>query len=187
MRSAEALLRRLRCERGMTIVELAIAMLICMVGLLATLVVLDRSREVNVTAEARQTAAHVAEGALERILLSAPEFDTLAHAQLPAAGAAGTPAQFVTGANYTFDQDATPRSEPLQVAPGPAPAPLGVVAHDPTDWIDKTGQSRLRGQVYRFITRPDNNTRRVTVVVTTRAPAGVPPILISTLVTRPAA
>jgi hypothetical protein len=62
-------------------------------------------------------------------------------------------------------------------------APGGLVASSPTDFTDN--QSRLSGRVHRYVTEVNPQTRRVTVAVTANAPATVPPLYLSTLVTDP--
>ena len=168
--------RALRSESGMTMVELMIAAMICVVGLLATVAVLDQSRKVGNDAEAREIISHQADRELERVIsLSWP---TLAHATLPAAtGTVPDPGAYVSGATYKFDRKDENRAEPMVVAAA------GLVASSPTDFTDN--QSRLSGTVHRFVTEVNPQTRRVTVAVTANKPATVPPVYLSTLVTDP--
>src|SRR3712207_3125931 len=111
----------LRDERGMTIVELMVAMLICVVGIMATVALVDRSRAVSTKAEAREMAAHHADRELEEIM--AMPWDQIAHnPTAPADTGAANPADpgsYVDGTNYQWDQDGSPLgAEPMKVLPG---------------------------------------------------------------------
>ena len=173
--------RALRSESGMTIVELMVAAMICVVGLLATVAVLDQSRKVGDEAEARETIAHQADRELERLI--GLSWATLAHPVPGPAGPTGTapdPASYVvstTPRTYRFDRKDESRAETLVVLAG------GLVANVATDFTD--GQNRLSGKVHRYVTEVNPQTRRVTVAVTADPPADVPPVYLSTLVTDP--
>ncbi len=183
MRRARSLLA---AEGGFTLVELVVAMTILAVGVMATIGVVDRSRELGNRNEAREAIAVQAERELERII--ALPYNRIGHRTIPGAGTPGTPAAFISSGQYQFDQDATPRSEPLRTAAG---APVGQAAVESSitaDWTDN--QNRLTGKVWRFITQPSGepNLRRVTVVATADVKAGkepAPPVLVSTIVTDP--
>jgi type II secretory pathway pseudopilin PulG len=167
----------------MTLVELIAAIAICAVGIMATVGVLDTSRQAANTAEARQVATQRAELELERTL--ALSWDVLGHPTTPVpSGDPALPSSRITNDSprqYRFDLSNATRREVLQVITGALP---GQVPSDRTAWTD--GQSRLSGFTYRYVTRSANGrTRRITVVVTVNAPARVAPVLVSSLVTRP--
>lgn len=173
------LTRALRDESGMTMIELMIAAMICVVGLLSTVAVLDQSRRVGDDAEARETIAHQAEREIEQIM--SLDWANVGHPPggLPVtAGTAPNPASYVNGTEYHFDRKDPARKELL------VSVPAGSVPGPPTTWVDN--QSRLEGTVHRFVTDVGGGqTRRVTVVVTADPPATVPPVYLSTLVTDP--
>ena len=176
----QRLARAIRREDGMTIIELMVAMMICVVGLLSTLAVLDQSRQVGDKAEAREAMAHHAERELEQII--GLSWARLGHPTMPAAaGAPPNPQSYVNAGRYSFDRRSG-RNEALVVIPA-VPGPVGLVPSSSTEWIDN--QSRMKGDVYRFVTDAGQYARRVTVVVTVDPPATAPPLYMSTLVTDP--
>jgi prepilin-type N-terminal cleavage/methylation domain-containing protein len=174
---------RLRNERGMTLIELMVAMVICAVGIMSTIVVLDMSRAAGDESEAREVLAHQAELELERAM--ALDWDVLGHAQAPSRSTTpGHPSSYVTThspARYQFDRTDTSRSEVFHVINNGAAT--GAVPHDGTEWND--AQSRLSGWVYRYVTRPNDDMRRIVVVATVNAPAKGKPVLVSSLVSNP--
>lgn len=167
---------RLRDERGMTLIELMIAAVICAVGIMATIVVLDTSREVSVKAEHREAMSHQAEREIERIMeLPWSEF---AHTAAPASSpVAGNPASYVSGNTYAYDRSNPTATEQFAIAP------TGQVANASTAWTD--GQTRLGGNVHRFVTQVSTNARRVTVVVTGTGAKAPRPVLVSSIKTQP--
>ena len=186
---ASRLRRRLAAEGGFTLVELMAAMMILVVGVMSTIALMDRARQLGDRNEAREAIAFQAERELEKLLewsFPADRFARLGHRTTPAPGAAGTPAARITADGaYKFDGRNLAREEALFV-PGGVPAGQPVAVEQPVeDWLD--GQTRLAGKVYRFVTEADGeeDMRRVTVVVTVDPPAVVPPLYMSTLVTDP--
>ena len=166
---------RLRDERGMTLLELMTAAVICAVGILATLAVFETSRTVSVEAEFREAMAHHAERETERLMeLPWAEF---AHTTWPAPSPdPDNPASNVSGGNYAYDASNPAATEPFVLEP------TGLVPAASDTWEDN--QNRLGGRVYRFVTRVSANARRITVVVTgtgANAPAAV---LISSIKTQ---
>lgn len=175
-------------ESGFSLIELMVAMVICVVGVMSTLVVLDTSRTISDRSEAREVVAFHAERELERIV--AFPWNRLMHRSMPVASA-GTPAADIDTVTQAYRFDKTPpgRSEPLKISTNPTAVPAGQFAAETvsSDWIDP--QTRLKGKVWRFITFDATDlqgwTRRVTVVATIDAPSDVPPVLLSTIVTDP--
>lgn len=166
---------RLRDERGMSLLELMVAAMICAVGIIATIGVLDTSREVSVKAEFRETMAHQAEREIERILeLPWSEF---AHSgSVPASSSdPKSPASKVSGTNYRYDANNTSLTEPLLATA------TGQVA--PTSDVWEDNQSRHSGRVYRFVTQVNTYARRITVVVTGTGAKAPAPVLISSIKT----
>lgn len=173
-------IRRLRDERGMTMIELMVAATICAVGTIATIGVIDHSRRTAVKSEKREAMAHQAEREMER-LMELP-WANLAHSAQPAAEASG-PASYVQGANFAYDRSNAGATEQLVVS-----AANGQVPAVSNEWND--AQTRLSGQVHRFITRVDSeglgtNTRRITVVVTANGLDNPADVLMSSIKTTP--
>jgi Tfp pilus assembly protein PilV len=167
---------RLRDERGMTLLELMFAALICAVGIMATIAVLDTSRQVSVEAEFREAMSHQAEREVERIMeLPWAEF---AHTAAPASSPdASNPASKVNGNNFAYDASNPALTEPFAIAP------TGQVAATSETWEDN--QNRLGGRIYRFVTQVSSYARRVTVVVTGTGAKAPNAVLISSIKTQP--
>ena len=164
--------RRLREERGMTMIELMVAAMICAVGIAATIGVIDNSRVVSVKSEKRETMAAQAQRELEK--LQELPWENLAHTVLPGSSPyPGTP----TGTNFAWDRKNTGASEQLYVNA------QGTVTPNNYDWDD--AQTRFKGKVYRYITWIDAQSRRITVVVTIDGENSPAPLLLSSIKTRP--
>ncbi|HEX8085279.1 MAG TPA: type II secretion system protein [Solirubrobacteraceae bacterium] len=178
MRFIDRLVRRLRAERGMTIIELLVSASICAVGIAATIGVMDQSRQTSVKAEQRDAMAHQAERELERLM--ALPWLNFQHSALPVSSAspAGNPSTYISGTSYKYDRKDASASEPLVYSTA-----NGQVEPSYTAWNDN--QSRLSGRVYRYITRIDANSRRVTVVVTADGAKAPTPLLLSSIKTKP--
>ncbi len=167
-------IRRLRDESGMTIIELMVAAVICAVGIMATVGVMDSSRRTAVKSEMRDVMAQLGERELER-LMELP-WANFAH---PGAGAptsspwSGTP----SGGSFAYDRTNTSATEPLVTSS------TGQVAGNWAGWDDN--QARLSGRVYRFVTSMSTHSRRVTVVVTANGADAPPPLLLSSIKTLP--
>jgi prepilin-type N-terminal cleavage/methylation domain-containing protein len=169
---------RLRSERGMTMIELMVSAVICAVGIAATIGVMDQSRETSVKSERRDAMAHQAERELERVM--ALPWLNFQHSAQPVATAspANNPSTYITGTSYKYDRNAPTASEPLLWS-----TTNGQVAATYSTWDDN--QTRLTGRVYRYITRIDGNSRRVTVVVTADGASPPAPLLLSSIKTKP--
>ena len=176
-----AIASRLRDERGMTMIELMVAALICAVGTIATIGVIDHSRSTAVKSEKRDAMAYQAEREMER-LMELP-WDNLAHPTTPAAsGAAGTPASYVNGSSYAYDRTNPAATEQMVVSVD------GQVPATSEAWTDE--QTRITGRVYRYVTRVDSeglgaNTRRITVIVTPDGLENPRDVLVSSIKTKP--
>lgn len=175
-------IRRLRDERGMTMIELMVAATICAVGTIATIGVIDHSRSVAIKSEKRAAMAHQGEREMEK-LMELP-WDNLAHSANPQPSAVeGNPASYVNGSNYAYDRSNPAATEPLVVSLQNGQVPAGS-----DEWSDE--QTRISGRVYRFITRVDSdglgtNTRRITVVVTADGLERPAHVLLSSIKTTP--
>ena len=173
---------RLRSESGFSLIELMVAMVICAVGIMSTIVVLDMSRAAGDESEAREVLTHHADLELERAM--ALDWDVLGHPTTPArSNTVGHPSWYVTTdspARYKFDRTDSTRSEVLVVITGATP---GAVAANGTQWTDS--QTRLSGWVYRYVTRPNDRTRRIVVVATADPPSTAQPVVVTSLVTNP--
>jgi prepilin-type N-terminal cleavage/methylation domain-containing protein len=177
-----------RREDGFTLIELLIAITVTAVGLMALVTSFDHSRELVSVSEKVEVASHQAERELERIL--AMSYDTVAHPSTPPSSTDSTsPASYVTGASYQYDQGSTgPQSETLAVVAG------SLVGPGPTAWEDS--DTRLSGEIYSFVTWTgssacttadrSNCAKRITVVVTVDGPRPLGrPVLISTVMSDP--
>ena len=174
---------RLRDERGMTMIELMVAAVICMVGTIATIGVIDHSRATAVKSEKRDAMAHQAEREMEK--LQELPWANLQHSSQPVAGAAGTPAAYVSGGAYAYDRSNPGETEQLVWS-----TTTGQVSATSSTWDD--AQSRIKGRVYRFITRAESfgtdleaNARRITVVVTADGKENPADLLMSSIKTDP--
>ncbi|HEX8207776.1 MAG TPA: prepilin-type N-terminal cleavage/methylation domain-containing protein [Solirubrobacteraceae bacterium] len=175
---------RLRDERGMTMIELMVAAMICAVGTIATIGVLDQSRASSVKSEKRDAMAHQAEREMER-LMELP-WNNLAHSSSPVSSAtAGSPASYVSGANYKYDRNNPTAMEQLVVS-----AANGQVSPTYDTWND--AQTRITGRTYRYVTKAESfgadlapNARRITVIVTADGLENPAPLLISSIKTDP--
>src|SRR5918992_3761718 len=99
-------LRGLAAEDGFTLIELMIASLIMVVGLLALVSGLDHSRELVTRSEKVEVATHQAERAVERIL--AMRYDEVALTTAPSdSESLADPRYWVSGSSYQWDQNST--------------------------------------------------------------------------------
>jgi prepilin-type N-terminal cleavage/methylation domain-containing protein len=188
-RTSREVRRSLVAEDGFTLFELLMAITVMAVGLVALVGSIDGSRDLVGVAEKTEVASHRAERELERIL-SAP-YASVAHAAAPIHSTDTTsPALYVTGTSYQYDQGSTAPSETLAVVAG------GTVLNTAGDWTDS--ETRLRGRIQSFITwtgdycpsgtpaDPTLCAKRVTVAVTVDGNRPLKrPVLISTIMTDP--
>lgn len=180
--SGKAMLRRLRSEDGMGIIEAMAAAMILLVGILSTFAVLDGSRNLVTVSERKEVAVHQGELALEE-MAARPFADIEIEPPLPAtAGDANDPrANVLAGPPASYRSDPANPLEPLvtePVAAGGAPASR-------TTWNDQ----RISGTVDTFVTAVGGTTdlKRVTVAVRLNGNQGpIRPIYLSTLVSEQA-
>jgi prepilin-type N-terminal cleavage/methylation domain-containing protein len=186
--------RRLSAEDGFTMFELLIAMAVTAVGLMALVSSFDHSRELVSNAEKIEVATHQAERQMERVL--SLSYTQVANRTTPTNSTdSSNPRFYVSGSNYTWDQDSTPQTSALVVD-----ATNGSTQLDMRDWVDS--ESRLEGEVHTFVTLtgdlcPATVTncpagtqagKRVTVAVTVEGPDALEkPVLISSLMINPSA
>lgn len=179
-----------RADRGFTLIETTVSMLVLAVGLLGTLLVYDGARGLTGVSERRTTLAHRAEAELERV--RALGWSAMALDAVPARGAA--PAGMTTA-------DTPPRLRPDRrdasvVEQLVVDAATGRVPAGPRPWSD----GRESGTLQTWVSvRPDpacgascstaGSTRRLTVAVTDDDdPAtGRAPLVSSVVVSDPAA
>jgi prepilin-type N-terminal cleavage/methylation domain-containing protein len=181
--------RELAHEGGFTLIELLVAISVMVVGLAALVSSFDHSRELVSVAEKTEVASHRAERELERIL--ALPYESVAHTSTPVDSAdPDSPASFVSGAAYQWDQGSTgPQSDDMVVDGA------GLLGPGPTTWQDS--ETRLSGEVHRFVTwtgdfctAADRSrcSKRVTVAVTVGGPRPLGrAVLTSTIMIDPAA
>ena len=182
--------RRLGAEDGFTLIELMVAALIMVIGLLALVSGIDHSRDLVTRSEKIETATHQAEEAIERVL--SLRYDEVALTSTPAhSDDQRDPRFYVNGTSYQWDQGSTgPQTETLVVD-----TTDGAVVPSET-WQDS--DSRLGGEIHRFVTEtgdrcagtgcPSGNqtAKRITVAVTVNGSRGLArPVLISTLMVDP--
>ena len=157
--------RRLRGERGFTLVELMMAAMIAAIGVGAVTTVLTGSRELVSDAERGTAAAHVAEREMERAL-SKP-YGNLALKQAPGTSTDPKNPRFhvaplpPSGWSYKWEQTAPTAQSRVLVDPA-----TGALDAE-TPWND----GRLKGTVYRFVTVYDDSE------VTNEGPGAQPPLL----------
>jgi prepilin-type N-terminal cleavage/methylation domain-containing protein len=190
--------RELAADDGFTLIELMIASLVMVVGLLALVSGLDHSRKLVTQSEKVEVATHQAERAVERIL--AMRYDQVALTTAPSdSDSQADPAFWVSGSTYQWDQNSTGSAafETLCVTKCPAEAAsvVGAIV-GAEEWEDPA--SRLHGWVHRFVTEvpdlcsatgcPGNQpAKRVTVGVTVDGNEPLAkPVFISTLMVDPA-
>jgi Tfp pilus assembly protein PilV len=189
-------LRELAAEDGLTLIELTIASLIMVVGLLALVSGLDHSRNLVSRSEKVEVASHQAERAIERVL--ARRYDDVALTSMPADSEdPSDPRYWVEGTTYQWDRGSSDPTafEPLcsPRCPADAAEAEGVIA-GAEEWEDPG--SRLDGWVHTFVTEkadhctscPGNQpAKRVTVGVTVEGEQPLDrPVVISTLMIDPA-
>lgn len=169
---------RLREERGMTMIELMVAATVCAIGIAATIGVMDQSRLTSQKSEKRDVLAQVAEREVETDM--ALPWVNFQHSAQPVANGtpAGNPSTYVTGTSYKYDRTNASLTEPLVWS-----ATNGQISATYTAWDD--AQTRLTGRVYRYVTRIDGNSRRLTVVVIANGVNPPAPVLVSTIKTNP--
>jgi prepilin-type N-terminal cleavage/methylation domain-containing protein len=171
-------------ERGMTIVEVMVALALMAVGVLAVMTTFDGSRDLVSNGEKSGIAAHQGELEIEKAL--SLDYDAIALPAVPGHSASNTDPDFYvsSGGTYQWDQSASPApADPLV-----ADAAHGALTHVST-WND--GQSRLSGSIYRYVTWIDDphiagthDTKRITiaVTVTSNGPNGLKnPVLVSSI------
>ena len=194
MRRLIRLSRRGRCqaapEDGFTLIEVMFAAAITVIGLLATILTFDTSRDLVSVSERKEAAVHRGEREIERIL--ALRYEDVALQSLPASsGDPLDPAYYVSGSTYRWNQSPgapPPTTEPLVTDPDGAIDPV------PRAWTD----GRLSGRIQTFVTWVNDpvcaealcggtaDYKRVTVAVTVEGPTGPDkPILLSSFVADP--
>src|SRR3954464_4940708 len=158
--------RRLRDERGMTVVEILVAASLMVVGVIAMLATFDGSRDLVSTSEQNGIAAHRGQLEVEKAL--SLDYANIALTSTPThAGSSSSPDYYANpDGSYQWDQSASPKPADAMVVD----ATGGALVHVST-WTD--GQSRLSGSIYRYVTWIDEphvpgaqNAKRITVAVT---------------------
>jgi type II secretory pathway pseudopilin PulG len=187
---------RARAESGFTSIELILAMMVAIVGVISLVGTLDVSRRVTTYSEMKEGASHVAEQAMEE--LRALEYGELAlngNVMPSSSSDPNNPAHYLQGGGttYLWDQEAGAplghTAEPLVID-----ATDGQVPAIAESWSD----GRVQGKIYRYVTcasaaaedcdqGPDTSSyKRVIVAVTVESALGPQkPILVSTLVSDP--
>jgi prepilin-type N-terminal cleavage/methylation domain-containing protein len=177
-------------EDGFTLFELLMAITVLAVGLVALVSSFDHSRDLVSVAEKTEVASHRAERELERIL--SMWYPSVGHTPPgpDSSTEASSPASYVSGDNYQYDQGSTGPLDPEPLAEISG----GLVNSAPETWTDS--ETRLTGQIQSFVTWTGDYctvadralcAKRVTVAVTVGGPRPLGrPVLISTIMTNPA-
>ncbi len=155
---------RLKSEEGFSLIELVVAMALSAVALVAIIGSFDSSRTLISRAERIETATHIGEQELERMM--GKTYANVATSSLPVHDSdAFDPRKFVTvgGSGYQWDHSVPSRVETFVPALAGAPPPSSA-------WAD--GATRLSGDVWRFVTWVDDpnisgtqDAKRITVAV----------------------
>ena len=177
-------------ERGITVVEVMVAVALMVVGISAMLTTFDGSRDLVSTSEKNGIAAHRGQLEVEKAL--SLDYANVALTSMPAhSGSASSPDYYANSdGSYQWDQGSSPQpADPMVVD-----ATGGALVHV-SSWSD--GQSRLSGSVYRYVTWIDepnvpgaHNAKRITVAVTVdnAGAAGLKkPVLVSSIAFDPEA
>lgn len=186
---------RIKRDDGFTLVEILIAMLVLVIGVLAVLAAFNAVRRLGTNSESQTVRAQVAEKDMQQLLSQG--YDALGLSSTPTHSSDPiNPTYYVTNGSpsrFQWDLTNTSRTEPLCTS---STSCGGSIATGPASW-SSGGES---GSIYRFITWVDdpcdtNNPtycagtadyKRVTVMVTQNNPDGPQkPLLISELVSDP--
>ncbi|MHB8658311.1 MAG: prepilin-type N-terminal cleavage/methylation domain-containing protein [Solirubrobacteraceae bacterium] len=199
-----------RDQDGFTVVEVLIAAVILIVGVLAVFGALDSARVLSLVSERETSLAHRAQQELERI--QAIPYKQVAMSAAPPAGSGcpnpltaaypTSPDCYVSGSTYEYDRTKTSTSETLAIDATngvitPNAAGSGCSDGCTSTWSD----GRFIGQIFDFVTWTSDPScsggticstttdyKRVTVVVTmTGISQPSQPVLVSTLVADPSA
>jgi prepilin-type N-terminal cleavage/methylation domain-containing protein len=183
-------LRAAACERGFTMVEILVAILVLVVAVLGVASSLISSQKLSLVAERGASITQRAQGELER--LEALPYGSLAMSSAPSPS---TNPYVSPDGTFAWDRNSPSSTEPFVVD-----TTNGLVSPTGTPWSDSSG--RLSGYIYDFVTwhsndpvcgsglsfpcQTANDYKRVTVVVTlTGASEPRNPALVSALVVDP--
>ena len=180
---------RIGSERGFTVVELLVAILILTGGVIALLGVTDSSRRLTSVSERKEAAVHAAQQEIER--LQARDYDSVALTSAPVHDSdPASPDFHVSGspASYRWNQvEGQTATEPFAVDPAKG------VGSAPVSWSD----GRLSGKLHRYVTWVNDTScgilcpssgdyKRITVAATVDGQGGPDkPILLSSLASDP--
>jgi Flp pilus assembly pilin Flp len=153
-------------ERGITVVEVMVAAVLMVVGVIAMLTTFDGSRDLVTTSEKNGIAAHRGQLEVEKAL--SLDYRNIALTSAPGhSGSSSSPDYYANSdGTYQWDQSGSPKPADSMVVD----ATGGAIVHV-SSWND--GQSRLSGSIYRYVTWIDDphvpgaqNAKRITVAVT---------------------
>jgi prepilin-type N-terminal cleavage/methylation domain-containing protein len=142
---------RIRDERGFTLVELLIAMVLTAVGIAATLGVFGAAGRTTVISQNTEVGAQQAQAELDR--LSKLRYGELALTSTPVASVdAKNPNYRVSGGNFNVRPGLT---EPLVTTAGDGAT--AKVDPGPTTFAVGQGGSTITGRIHRYVTWRDEN------------------------------
>ncbi|MHB2001513.1 MAG: type IV pilus modification PilV family protein [Solirubrobacteraceae bacterium] len=212
---ARRLIRSARAEEGVLLVEVLVAIVVLTAGILVLLTSFSGSERLTLTAEVRNSAAHRAQGEIER--LETLPYTELAMTSAPTRSTESTSPDYYVDYGtslkcnslgigcYAWNYNALGEEEPLVPATSgacgePAAEGCGVVSASPTPWSD----GRLSGEIYDFVTwasdpicslpesekpcHTENDYKRITVVATINRAGATRtrrPVRISTVIANP--
>jgi len=187
--------RALRDQRGVSLIELMVVVLVVTVGLIAVVAVLDQATKTAVAAQRHQTAIQIGQREIEK--LKDIPYQTLGHAVTPTGTTSGVPlgnpspknpnyyvsgARFLVKSNYRNMNSAPPpgvstSGEELVTPTTGGPASGGLVAQPQSFTVGK-----VSGVVWRFVTwRAENcdnctgrDSKRLTVAIKLNTTSGTP-------------
>jgi prepilin-type N-terminal cleavage/methylation domain-containing protein len=186
-------------DDGFTLIEVIVAAVLLLVGLIALVTVFDSSRKLTTVGTKQQTAIEYGEQELERILSEPYASIALTAAPGPRSTDANNPDFYLTsGSPPKFEWNrSSPLTSPEDIcygSTGPCAANSSFTA-GPDDW--SSGQAS--GKLYRFVSWTDDpnvsctsvgthDFKRVTVALTIDGPnAPQKPVWLSTFVSNPSA
>jgi Tfp pilus assembly protein PilV len=201
-RSRTPLASRLREESGLSLIEILIAMIVLVVGVLGMVSSFDTTRKLDLLSERRTSMAHRAQLEIERLQASSTSLTTYEELAISTSNLA-THSTVSTNPDYHVNEAGTEYEYTSGTYAKLVTSSKGKIYGSPTgrkcsteygacEWTD----GNVSGNVYDFVTtdveksceaKPAECPRRITVVVTAKATTGYSPtsVRVSTLISEP--